>query len=145
MKRKPEDAAVRVVWQLAFRREAAMYEASGRTIHLWRAFFWARRLGAELPPWMVEYLDRVAERLHRLAPTDSKDVADIFELGAANRHLQYGHERDDLAGQVMCWREQHPTIRAQAFAKVAEANGLSEAEVRHAYYFFQKKSKKTRK
>jgi hypothetical protein len=43
----------RSIAEYGFRFEAAMHEASGRTIHLLRAAYWARQLGAELQPWLL--------------------------------------------------------------------------------------------
>jgi hypothetical protein len=134
----------RSVADFSLRREAAMFKASGRTIHLLRAYYWARQMGADLAalPWFLEYLDRVVERLHQTEPQSDKEVVEIFEMDLKNRRPQYDHRRDDLARAVIAYRRDHPALRAQAFKKIAEQAGVSEAEVRHAYYFFPEEMRK---
>jgi hypothetical protein len=126
----------RQVAEYGWRLETALFAAKGLTIHLLRAAFWARQLGAEFQPWILEYLDRVLEQLHRIEPKSDREVAKIFELDLKNRRPQYDHRRDDLARAVAAYRQAHPQRRAQAFTVVADQFGVSEAAVRHAYYFF---------
>ena len=106
--------------ELGFRREAALYQASGRTIHLLCCAHWARQLGKPFPPRFLEYLDRVLARAAGIAATDDeiatgqaaigeapashKAVAEMFEMGVKDRRPQYDLDRDKLVGKVLTWR-----------------------------------------
>jgi hypothetical protein len=146
--------------EFAFRREAALYEASKRTIHLLRAAYWARQLGEPYPPLFLEYLDRVLERAHGIAATDEeiasgkptmseapisdRAVAEMFEMGVTGRRPQYDSAerspyRDELVAKVLAYRRAHPkTALRRVFPQVAQETGVPEHQVRHAYYPFHK-------
>lgn len=122
-----------------FKHHTAMFVASKRTIHLWRAFYAARHLGAELSslPWMVEYLDRVAERVCRNVPQTDKEIAATFELDRVNRKSASDPCRDELVGAVLRWLGENPKGNlTAAFVAVAAANDVSVSKVNRAYYFF---------
>jgi hypothetical protein len=134
------DTFMRSVAEYGVRLEAAMFQRTERTIHLLRAYHWARQLGAELHtlPWITEYLDRVAERLHRAEPKDAGEVAKAFEMTGVNRRPDYPTvQQQEWAAAVTTWRREHPRRGVvRAMNAVAEKLGVPEPKVRHAYYYF---------
>jgi hypothetical protein len=139
---------IRACDEEGFRREAFMYKISGRTLHLWRAFSQARRLGAEVSslPWFLEHLDEVAGRLHQAVPQSDEEVAKIFEMNGKNRRPAYNDVRDRLAGAVLRWLDDHPGNKLDtAFAAVAERFKTTSSKVKRAYYDLMKKMQRFEK
>ena len=87
----------------------ALYHRTGRPIHAWRAYHWIRQAGLPPPPWFLEYLDRVAERVTKIAPGNGDDVAEAFDMGAAGRH-SVECRRLKAAQSSAILRDMHPDI-----------------------------------
>ena len=91
----------------SIRREMALYHRSSRPIHALRAYYWIRQAGLPPPPWFLEYLDQVAERMTKIAPGNGDDVAEAFGMGATGRH-SVECRRLEAAQMVAILRDMHP-------------------------------------
>ena len=130
----------------SIRREMALYHRSGRPIHALRAYYWIRQAGLPVPPWFLESLDQVAERLTKAAPGSAHDVAEVFGMTVTGRH-SVECRRLEAAEMVAILRDMHPDEplndptndagkpkKNGIFGIVAERLGVSVAFVKKAYY-----------
>jgi hypothetical protein len=124
----------------SIKREMALFAESRRPIHAWRAYYWIRQAGLQVPPWFLEYLDQCAERMVKEAPKTAEEVAAAFDLGAKGRHPT-DCERLAAVEHVYALKSKSPDLAdKEIFAQVAEARGVSESYVEQAYYkWFPKK------
>ena len=56
------DDALRILGRFQLEREAYQYATSNDPVHDWRAYLAARKGGHAIPPWVLEYFERSAQK-----------------------------------------------------------------------------------